>query len=48
MSRKRAKYLVELAKKEEYSLRSFNENDDIPLYTGERSKFNVLLKIMNV
>ncbi|CAK1585019.1 unnamed protein product [Parnassius mnemosyne] len=36
MSRKRAKYLVDLAKKEKNSLKSFDKNCEIPLHTEER------------
>ncbi|CAG5016553.1 unnamed protein product [Parnassius apollo] len=36
MSRKRAKYLVDLAKKEKNSLKSFDKNGEIPFHTDER------------
>lgn len=48
MSRQRAKHLVELTKKKEYSVMSIDINSEISLHTVENGKFNVLLRTINV
>ncbi|CAG5024690.1 unnamed protein product [Parnassius apollo] len=47
MSRKRAKYLVDLAKKEKNSLKGFDKNGEIPLHTDERESLPLPAEVDN-